>query len=392
MSGEKYGTCHKETRFIHSGQEPDPTSGAVTIPISLSTTFAQRGPGMLYSKFEYSRTNNPNREAFEICMASSENGKFGLAFASGCAATNTLMGIFSPGDHIISSDDVYGGTRRMFTRHLVPKMGLEISFVDTCDLNAIRESIKPNTKLIWIESPTNPTLKITDIEEAVKIAHAHNCLVAVDNTFASPYCQSPIDLGADIVMHSVTKYIGGHTDVVMGVLIMNNEEIYTRVRFLQNTLGGVPAPFDCYNALKGMKTLHLRMKAHSKNALKVAKFLEAHPKVEKVVYPGLESHPQFDIAKKQMKYFSGMITMYLKGDIEAAKTFLAGTNLFMCAESLGAVECLMEHPGLMTHASVPVEVKAQLGISDSLVRLSIGIEHVDDIIEDLSQALDKIRL
>ena len=392
MEADHYTNCHQETRFIHAGQEPDPVTGAVVIPISLSTTFAQKSPGIKYSTYEYCRTGNPTREAFERCLASSEQGKFGIAFASGCAATNAMMGLYGPGDHILTSDDVYGGTRRLFSRYSTPKQNMEFSFVNTSDLALLSNSFLPTTKLLWIETPTNPGLKITDIEEASKIAHQHNCLVAVDNTFASPFCQSPLDLGADIVVHSVTKDIGGHTDVVMGVIITSNQEIYTQLKFLQNTLGGVPAPFDCYNALKGMKTLHLRMKAHSKNAMKVAKFLETHPKVEKVIYPGLESHPQHEIAKKQMRYFSGMITFYLKGDIEAARTFLGGTNIFLCAESLGAVECLMEHPGIMTHASVPADIRAELGISDSMIRLSIGVEHIDDIIQDISQALDKITL
>lgn len=389
MDSDHYANSHQETKFIHSGQQPDPITGAVVTPISLATTFAQRGPGGLYSTYEYSRTGNPTREAFEKNLAAAEGGKYGVAFASGCAATNVLMALYGPGDHIVTSDDVYGGTRRLFSKYSTPKQNIEYAFVNTSNLGALEAAFKENTKLLWIETPTNPTLKITDIEAACKIAHNHNCLVAVDNTFASPYCQSPLALGADIVVHSVTKYIGGHTDVVMGVVITSNEDIYKQLKFFQNTLGGVPAPFDCYNALKGMKTLHLRMKAHSKNAMKVAQFLETNSMVTKVIYPGLVSHPQHDIAKKQMRLFSGMITFYIKGGLETSKVFLSNAKLFICAESLGAVECLMEHPALMTHASVSSEVRAELGISDSLIRLSIGVEHIDDIIEDLRHALAK---
>lgn len=389
---DKYYNYHIDTRCIHSGQDPDPITGAVIVPISLSTTFAQRGPGVLYSSYEYSRSGNPTREAFEKCLAGTEQGKYGLAFASGLAATNAIMGIYNPGDHILTTDDVYGGSRRLFSRYASPKQSIEFSFVNTSDLNEVRASIKENTKMIWIESPTNPTLKISDIAEISKIAKEKNIKVFVDNTFASPYCQSPLELGADAVIHSVTKYIGGHTDVVMGVVVTSDFSLYEPLKFLQNAIGGVPSPFDCYNALKGMKTLHLRMKAHSKNALKVAQFLEAHEKVEKVIYPGLPSHPQHDLAKKQMKRFSGMITFFIKGGLQAARTFLTSTKLFICAESLGAVECLMEHPGIMTHASVPEEVRGQLGISDSLIRLSIGVEFIEDIIGDIRQALEKVNI
>ena len=389
---DKYSSYHQETRFIHSGQDPDPSTGAVVTPITLSTTFAQRGPGVLYSKYEYGRSGNPTREAFELCLASAEGGSYGLAFASGLAATNTILAMYGTGDHILTSDDVYGGTRRLMNRFTGPKQGVEFSFVNTSDLEEVRRSIKENTKMLWIETPTNPTLKITDIEEVCKIAKEKGVKVYVDNTFASSYCQSPLALGADVVVHSVTKYIGGHTDVVMGVLATNDLQIYESLKFLQNALGGVPSPFDCYTAVKGMKTLHLRMQAHSSNALRVAQFLESHPKVEKVLYPGLPSHPQYEVAKKQMRLFSGMVTFYIKGGLEAARTFLSSTEIFICAESLGAVECLMEHPGIMTHASVPADVRAELGISDSLIRLSIGIEHIDDIIQDLSQALDKVTI
>lgn len=389
---DKYSDYHIDTRCIHSGQDPDPVTGAVVVPISLATTFAQRGPGGLYSTYEYSRTGNPTREAFEKCLAGTEKGKYGIAFASGLAATNAIIGIYSPGDHIISTDDVYGGSRRLFSRYCAPKQNIEFSFVDTSNLELVRAAFKENTKMVWLETPTNPTLKISDIAEICKIAKERGVKVIVDNTFASPYCQSPLELGADAVVHSVTKYIGGHTDVVMGVFITSDTTLYEPIKFLQNSIGSVPSPFDCYNAIKGMKTLHLRMKAHSKNALKVAQFLESHPKVEKVIYPGLPSHPQHDLAKKQMRLFSGMITFYIKGGLEGARTFLTSTKLFICAESLGAVECLMEHPGLMTHASVPANVKAELGISDALIRLSIGVEFIGDIIADLEQALEKVNI
>lgn len=381
---------HQETRFIHAGQDPDPVTGALTTPISLSTTFAQHSPGVTYSGFEYARTSNPTRVAFEKCLASSEGAKYGLAFSSGCAATATIMAMYGPGTHIISSDDVYGGTRRLFTRMCTPSQGIEFSFVNTTDLAAIEAAFKETTKILWLETPTNPTLKISDIQEIAVLCRNRNVHLYVDNTFCSPYGQHPIELGADVVMHSCTKYIGGHTDVVMGVVCTSSDEIYQRIKFLQNTIGAVPSPFDCFLALRGMKTLHLRMKACSKNALKVAQLLEGHPKVEKVIYPGLSSHPQYEIAQKQMKCASGMISFYLKGGLPEARKFLENAKLFVCAESLGAVECLMEHPGIMTHASVPEANRAELGISDSLVRLSVGIEHIDDILADLNRALDAI--
>ncbi|CAG9332519.1 unnamed protein product [Blepharisma stoltei] len=387
---EDWSQYHQETRFIHAGQPPDPVTGALATPISLSTTFAQHSPGTTYGGFEYSRTGNPTRKAFEQCLAASEGARFALAFASGCATTATIMAMYGPGTHILSSDDVYGGTRRLFTRMCTPNQGIEFGFVNTSDPAAVEAAFKPNTKLLWLETPTNPTLKISDIQLIAEIAHKHGVHVYVDNTFCSPYGQHPIELGADAVVHSCTKYIGGHTDVVMGVMCTSNEEIYNKVKFLQNTIGAVPSPFDCYLALRGMKTLHLRMKAHQKNALRVAQFLESHPKVDKVLYPGLPSHPQYEIARKQMKNFSGMISFYLKGGLAEARRFLEHVKLFVCAESLGAVECLLEHPGIMTHASVPEEVRAELGISDSLIRLSIGVEHIDDILRDLTGALDAI--
>ena len=390
MSDELWLQYKQETRFIHAGQPPDSVTGALTIPISLSTTFAQHSPGETYAGYEYSRTNNPTRQAFEQNLASAEGAQFGAAFASGCAATATIMAMYGPGTHIVSSDDVYGGTRRLFTKMCEPSQGIQFSFVDTTSVSAVQAAMKPETKLIWVETPTNPLLKISDIEAIAEIAHKQGALLVVDGTFTSPYCQSPLELGADVVMHSCTKYIGGHTDVVMGVVVTKNEEFMKKLKFLQNTIGAVPSPFECFLAMRGMKTLHIRMKAISENAQKVAEFLESHEKVEKVIYPGLPSHPQYELAQKQMRCFSGMISFYLKGGLEESRRFLENTKVFYCAESLGAVECLMEHPAIMTHASVPEPDRSALGISDSFVRLSIGIEHIDDIIDDLRNALEKV--
>lgn len=386
---------HSSTGFgtiaIHAGDQIDPRTGAVCVPISLATTYAQESPGV-HKGYEYSRTGNPTRHAFEKCIAACEKAKYGLAFASGSAATVTVINMLNSGDHVISIDDVYGGTQRYFRRVALPCNNIQFSFADFTKPGALEAAFTDKTKLVWCETPTNPTLKIADIQEIARITHAHGALLVVDNTFASPYFQTPLDLGADIVYHSVTKYINGHSDVVMGVVATNNEEVYTKLKFLQNSIGAVPAPFDCYMALRGVKTLHVRMREHEKNAFAVATFLEAHSKVEKVVYPGLASHPQHDIAKKQMRGFGGMITFYLKGGLTESSQFLSALKLFVCAESLGAVECLAEHPAIMTHASVPAEQRQLLGISDNMVRLSVGIEDVSDIVGDLSQALDAIKL
>eukprot|EP00744_Colponema_vietnamica_P001910 GILI01003093.1.p1 GENE.GILI01003093.1~~GILI01003093.1.p1 ORF type:complete len:408 (+),score=147.98 GILI01003093.1:57-1226(+) len=380
------------TRAIHAGQVPDPITGAVVTPISLATTFAQKSPGVTYSGFEYSRTNNPTRQTFENCMASLEKAKYALAFSSGCAATTTLIHLLQSGDHVISVDDVYGGTQRLFRRVINPTSNITFSFVDFNEPGALEAAFTPQTKMVWLETPTNPTLKISDIRKTAEACKAHNCLLVVDNTFMSPYFQNPLDLGADLVLHSVTKYIGGHSDVVMGLVMTNSDDLNTRLRFLQNGIGAVPAPFDCYMALRGVRTLHLRMREHEKNAIAVAKFLESHPKVDKVVYPGLPSHPQHELAKSQMSGFGGMITFYLKGGIDQSRAFLENLNLFTLAESLGAVESLAEHPAIMTHASVPAEQRAILGISDSLVRLSVGVEDQTDILADLTHALDAVKL
>eukprot|EP00743_Colponemidia_sp_Colp-15_P001579 GILK01001725.1.p1 GENE.GILK01001725.1~~GILK01001725.1.p1 ORF type:complete len:406 (-),score=60.25 GILK01001725.1:123-1289(-) len=380
------------TKAIHGGQHPDAVTGAVITPISLATTFAQKSPGVTYSGFEYSRTNNPTRQCFEQCIAGLENGTYGLAFASGSAATASIIHLLRTGDHVISVDDVYGGTQRYFRRISNAQHAVSYSFVDFNDTSAFEGAFTENTKLVWLETPTNPTLKISDIRKAADIAHAHNCLLVVDNTFMSPYFQKPLDLGADIVVHSVTKYLGGHSDVVMGVIVTNNDDINTRLRFIQNGLGAVPSPFDCYLGLRGVRTLSLRMREHAKNAMEVAKYLEGHPKVERVIYPGLPSHPQHDIAKVQMSGFGGMITFFLRGGLDESRIFLEKLRLFTLAESLGAVECLAEHPAIMTHASVPAEQRALLGISDSLIRLSVGVEDLEDILADLTYALDAVPL
>lgn len=384
------------TKAIHAGQDPDPYTGAVAVPISLASTFAQSSPGVVFGKnqpnsfgkgWEYSRTGNPTRGAFERAIAACENGKFAAAYSSGMAATTAVIHLLKQGDHVISIDDVYGGSQRYFRQTVNPTYGIEFDFVDMSEPSKIEQFIRPTTKLVWLESPTNPTLKVTDIAAVAAVAKKHNLLVAVDNTFMSPYFQNPLDLGADIVVHSITKYINGHSDVVMGVVITNDEDIYTKLKFVQNGIGAVPSPFDAYMALRGLKTLHVRMAAHAKNAQAVAEFLEAHPAVEKVYYPGLPSHPQHTIAKKQASGFGGMVTFYIRGGLEKARAFLETVEVFTLAESLGAVESLAESPAIMTHASVPKEIRQQLGISDNLIRLSVGIEGLPDIIADLDKAL-----
>eukprot|EP00455_Lapot_gusevi_P013053 TRINITY_DN1629_c0_g1_i1.p1 TRINITY_DN1629_c0_g1~~TRINITY_DN1629_c0_g1_i1.p1 ORF type:complete len:391 (+),score=157.33 TRINITY_DN1629_c0_g1_i1:74-1246(+) len=379
------------TIAIHAGDQIEPRTGAVCTPISLATTYVQESPGE-HRGFEYSRTNNPTRFTMEKCLATLEHAQYGLAFASGSAATGTLINMLKSGDHVISIDDVYGGTQRFFRRVAAPCYGVEFSFVDFTVEGALEAAFTEKTKMVWCETPTNPTLKIADIEKVAKLAKQHNCLLVVDNTFASPYFQTPLDLGADIVVHSITKYINGHSDVVMGFVATSNTEVYEKLKFLQNSLGAVPAPFDCYMVLRGVKTLHVRMRQHEQNAIAVAQFLNSHPKVERTVFPGLESHPQHEIAKKQMRGFGGMITFYLKGGLVQSRQFLEALKLFVCAESLGAVESLAEHPAIMTHASVPAEQRRELGISDNMVRLSIGIEDIADIIHDLSTALDAVQL
>jgi len=376
------------TRAIHAGQPPDSVTGAVVVPISLATTFQQKSPGV-HSGFEYSRTGNPTRNAFEANVAACENAKYGLAFASGSSTTVTILHLLKAGDHVVAMDDCYGGTFRYFTKIATP-MGLQFTFTDFNVEGKLESSILPSTKLIWMETPTNPTLKIVDIQLVAQIAKRHGLLLVVDNTFLSPYFQTPLDLGADVVVHSVTKYLNGHSDVVGGIACTNDESVYTKLKFLQNGIGAVPSPFDCYLALRGMKTLHVRMREHAKNAMEVACFLESHPNVERVIYPGLPSHPQHELAKRQMKGFGGMVTFYLKGGIAQSRVFLENLHVFHLAESLGAVESLVDHPAIMTHAAIPPEERAKLGISDSLCRLSVGLEDVKDLLADLRQALDKV--
>jgi cystathionine gamma-lyase len=379
------------TNAIHAGQEPDPLTGGVNVPINLSTTYAQKFPGEPVGHFDYARCGHPTREAFEIAMAAVEHGKYGMAFASGCAATTCIIQTFlANGDHVISCDDVYGGTQRYMRQISQLKNGVEYTFVDMTNYDNVVNAYKPNTKLIWIETPTNPTLKVCDIERICAFAKEKGILTVVDNTFPSPYLQSPLLLGADISVNSVTKYIGGHSDVVMGVLVVNDVALRDKLFFTSKTIGGTPGPFDCYLALRGLKTLKVRMDAHCRNAQIIAEYLEKHPKVEKIAYPGLPSHPQHEVAKKQMKGFGGMITFYLKGGIEESRKFLASMKTMTLAESLGGVESLIECPAVMTHFSVPPEIRKELGISDNLIRISVGIEDVEDLVADLQQAFEKI--
>lgn len=376
------------TRAIHAGQSPDPTTGAIMTPVYLTSTYVQESPGV-HKGWEYSRTHNPTRKAYEDCIANLESGKYGFAFASGCAATTTVMHLLTSGDHVIAMDDMYGGTFRLFDK-VLRHHGLEFSYADLTSSDNVEKSIKANTKMIWIETPTNPTLKLADIKKISEIAAKKNILVVVDNTFMSPYFQRPLELGANIVVHSATKYIGGHSDVVGGVAVTSDQKIAEKLAFLSNSMGGVQGAFDAFLALRSLKTLPLRMKAHAENAMKVAQYLEKHPQIERVIYPGLTSHPQHDLAKKQMSGFGGMITFFIKGGLPAARKFLESVNVFSLAESLGGVESLIEHPAIMTHASVPAEQRKALGIDDSLIRLSVGVEDCDDLIQDLEQALAKV--
>lgn len=373
------------TRAIHAGQEPDPTTGAIMTPVYLSSTYVQASPG-IHKGYEYSRTHNPTRKAFENCVASLESGKYGFAFASGCAATTVIMHMLNAGDHVIAMDDMYGGTFRLFDK-VFKNQGIEFSFVDLTKPEEFQKALRPNTKMVWLETPTNPTLKLVDIRKISLAAKTKNILTIVDNTFMSPYFQRPLELGADIVVHSATKYIGGHSDVVGGVAVTSNQQIAEKIAFLSNSLGPIMGPFDAFMCLRSLKTLGLRMKAHQENAIKVAEFLSTHPQVEKVIYPGLKSHPQHSLACEQMHGFGGMITFYVKGGMESARKVLETVRVFSLAESLGGVESLIEHPAIMTHASVPAETRRQLGIDDSLIRLSVGIEDINDIMNDLKNAL-----
>ncbi len=375
------------TKAIHGGLEEDNSYGAVMVPIYQTSTYKQPEPAK-HSGFEYSRSQNPTRFALERNIAAIENGKFAYTFGSGLAAIDAVMKLLNPGDEVIAANDLYGGTHRLYTK-IFAKYGIKFHFVDMQDISVVENLITPNTKLIWIETPTNPMLNIIDIESAARIAKKHNVLLGVDNTFASPYLQNPLDLGADIVMHSATKYLGGHSDVVMGALVCNDEQLAEQLYFIQYASGAVPGPQDCFLVMRGIKTLHLRMQRHCENAKLIVDFLKAHPKIDKLYYPGLPSHPNHDIAKKQMKDFGGMISFTLKGDkYEDAVKFLSSTKVFTLAESLGGVESLSNHPASMTHASIPVDIRKQNGISDTLIRLSVGVEDAEDLIADIQQALD----
>jgi len=375
------------TRAIHGGQSPDPATGAVMPPIYATSTYAQESPGV-HKGYEYSRTQNPTRMAFERCIADLEGGTRGFAFASGLAATATLLDLLDSGDHVVAMDDLYGGSYRLFERVRRRSAGLDFSFADLSDPKAAAAAIRPKTRMIWIETPTNPLLKLVDIAAVAEAARGCGILVAVDNTFATPWNQRPLELGADIVMHSATKFLNGHSDMVGGVAVVADAALADRIGFLQNAVGAVGGPFDSFLALRGLKTLPLRMRQSGESALAIAGFLEQHPRVERVLYPGLDSHPQRALAKRQMpRSGSGVVTFFLKGGLADARRFLERLEVFTLAESLGGVESLVDHPAIMTHASVPPETRAKLGISDSLVRLSIGIEDADDLVADLASAL-----
>ncbi|WP_375205393.1 cystathionine gamma-synthase [Hyphococcus sp.] len=386
MSDDKKNRRAFATRVIHAGQRHDPTTGAVMQPIYQTSTFAQESPGV-HKGFVYARGANPTRFAYERCIADLENGSRGFAFASGMAAIATMLELFPAGSHVIAMDDVYGGTFRLFEKVRRTSANLDFTYVDLTDPAKFEAAITPQTKLVWLETPTNPLLKVVDIEAIVKIAKKHGVTVGCDNTFASPYCQRPLDHGADIVMHSATKYLGGHSDVIGGVLVVDDKELGERIAFLQNSVGGIQGPFDSFLALRGLKTLALRLERSSANAMALSQWLEAHPAVDRVTYPGLKSHPGHEVAKRQMSAFGGMVTIFLKGGLDAAKTMLERVELFTLAESLGGVESLIEHPGIMTHASIPPERRKEMGLDDSLVRLSIGVEDEKDLKSDLEQAL-----
>ncbi len=374
-----------ETLAVHAGYEPDPIHGAVMPPVVLSTTFAQPAPGQAKT-FEYSRSGNPTRQALEACMAALEGGKCGFAFASGCAAATTLLHALSPGDHVVSGDDVYGGTYRIFERVMKP-LGIAASFVDLREVSALEAALRTETKMIWLETPTNPMLKLADIAAIAQVARARRIPLVVDNTFASPVLQRPLELGATVVLHSTTKYVNGHSDVVGGALVTSDDELAERIAYLQNAMGGVPSPMDCYLVLRGIRTLAVRMQRHVESAEELARRLSRDRRVARVHYPGLPEHPQHELCRRQMKGGGGIITLELQADLEGSRRFLQALRIFALAESLGGVESLAEHPALMTHASIPRENRLALGIGDSLVRLSIGLEHVDDLWKDLQTAL-----
>jgi len=377
-----------DTRAIHAGQEPDPTTGAIMTPIYTSSTYVQESPGV-HKGYDYSRSINPTRKALEVCIADLEGSSFGYAFSSGMAACSTVLEVLNSGDHVLAMDDLYGGTYRLFEDVRKRSAGLEFTFSDLSDLSTLKSSITSNTKMIWVETPTNPLLKIVDLLEIAKFAKENNLISVCDNTFCSPYVQNPLELGFDIVVHSATKYLNGHSDLIGGVVICSNQrpELADQILFLQNAVGSIMSPFDSFLLLRSLKTLAVRMERHCENAMKIASFLENHKAIEKVIYPGLKSHPHHELASKQMQGYGGMITLILKGGLDSAKSFLERTEIFSLAESLGGVESLIEHPAIMTHASIPPEIREEIGISDGLVRLSVGIESLDDLIQDLEVSL-----
>lgn len=375
------------TRVIHAGQSPDPTTGAVMTPIYATSTYVQESPGK-HKGYEYSRTRNPTREAYEKCIADLESGQRGFAFASGMAAIATVLELLKPGDHIIAMDDMYGGTYRLLEKVRKQTAGLQISLVDMTNIDDVKKAIRPETKMMWIETPTNPMLKIVDLKKVLTIAKQHHLISVVDNTFATPILQRPLELGCDIVVHSATKYLNGHSDIVGGIAVVGEKkELADQLGFLQNAVGAIAGPFDSFLALRGVKTLAIRMQHHCKNALALAEWLEKHPKVSRVIYPGLKSHPQHQLAKEQMQDFGGMISVELKTSLEETVKVLERCEIFSLAESLGGVESLIEHPAIMTHASIPREIRETLGIKDSLIRISVGIEALEDLRGDLEQAL-----
>ncbi|WP_028388453.1 trans-sulfuration enzyme family protein [Legionella fairfieldensis] len=379
---------HFDTRSIHAGQQCDPATGAVMTPIYATSTYRQKEPGV-HQGYEYSRTHNPTRTAYENCIASLESGQRGFAFASGMAAINSVIDILDAGDHVIATDDLYGGTFRLFDKVKTRTSNLSFSFVDMANPLDIEAAIRPTTRMIWVETPSNPMLKLAHLQKIADLGKQYNLLTVADNTFATPWIQRPIESGFDIVLHSATKYLNGHSDVVSGVVVVgNNPELTEKIAFLHNSCGGIAGPFDSFLLLRSLKTLSLRMQRHCENATNLAHWLEKHPKISKVVYPGLISHPQHKLAKNQMRDFGGMISMVLNGDLSSAKRFLSRCELFTLAESLGGVESLIEHPAIMTHASIPSETRKTLGIVDGFIRLSVGIEHIDDLIADLNYALD----
>lgn len=381
---------HKfSTVAIHAGQTPDPSTGAVIPPIYATSTYVQQSPGV-HKGLDYARTHNPTRWAYERCIAALESGTHGFAFASGMAASATVLELLDSGAHVVALDDLYGGTRRLFERVRRRSAALRFTYVDLVRPEELARIVQPDTRMIWVESPSNPLLKLVDLEAVAAFARSRGILTVADNTFASPYVQRPLELGFDVVVHSATKYLNGHSDVVGGVAVTRSDEIAEKIAFLQNAVGAVPSAFDAFLVNRGLKTLGLRMERHCANASAVAEFLSRHPKVERVIYPGLPSHPQHALAKRQMRGFGGMVTMLVKGGVDEARRFLERCELFALAESLGGVESLIEHPGIMTHASVPADVRASLGIADNLVRLSVGIEDIDDLVADLGRALQAI--